>query len=352
MQTIKIKTADIAEFFKRSKSIKANAIMPILSYLKLEGTDEGATIAKSNLNAFCVHQVSEVQVNEPVLLDERLLNALLQNTSAPELEIGVHQKTISLKCGTATLSFPREDASLFPQCAAPAEAKEWTPLPGTVLESLGIAKNFVKVLSDNMETPLSFVYCYGGKVVATDSHVLYKKQFDFELPELMLYPDTCTVLAGFESIAHCTKGNYDYFDTGKTMYGFIMPEGRRPDFDRVMPKPDLSQYFEIQLSDMVAACQLAASVCTTKDVDGKIAPGMSGITFTSEIPDYDTPVVYDIPTEGPATCKQFGFNAKLMLSYLKALPYKTIRFVDGHPNNYSFYTSEDAGYTGLIMKVQ
>lgn len=77
-----ITTKEIKEFFKRTRHIQGNKLLPILDYVKLDCSNAGCFLTKTNLGIYCRHEI-EAEFKQPVslLLDERILQVMADSGS-------------------------------------------------------------------------------------------------------------------------------------------------------------------------------------------------------------------------------------------------------------------------------
>lgn len=346
---IKIKTSDFKEFFKRSKSIKSSGIMPILSYIKLDASGDGVTLQKTNLKAYCIHQIdAEYNEYDSILLDEKLFTLLVNSTSAEYLEIKKEGKKIVIVHDGKTAAHPMEEAHFFPRFPDADGNKEVSVLSSEVLESIGVAKNFVE--SVELTSPLSFVHLYKNMVLSSDRNLVYWKKFD-QLPDMVLDAETCSIISQFESLQHFRAGNYDFFDTGKTLYGFIQPTETTPDLSPVLDMAQKDVSFEIKKAYLLEFLEISVGVsspneiatATLKPKDNKLSLQLS--ENTKEI---DNTMVFEV--NGQVFCDYFNFDPRKALSYFKAIPYETISFSPFSKANHfmTIWSKEDQEFTGII----
>lgn len=343
----RIKTSEIKDFFSRSKTIRTSTIIPVLSYIKLEVKDGAATLSKTNLESYCVHTIeTESSTDESILLDERLLNAI--SATPGIIEIEKTETHIRLSNGSVKMAFPVMSPEHFPLFPAGEHGGETTTLYSDVLESIGIAKSYIK---DNYETNLTFVHVLKNCVFATDALLLYYTSFESELPALCLRQEACNVVGGYETLTYFSHGNYDFFDTGRTIYGFIKNEYKAPNIEPLLKSASKDNFFEIKRADIVSFCELVNSTATEPVPEASffVKDGAANFSYTDSSNQLKVENQYSVI--GDAETQVFLFNPKVVLGKIKVLPYETLCFSqkENNSNFFTLWTNEDKNYTGLMV---
>lgn len=344
---IKIKSTEIREFLKRSKTIKTSNLMPILAFVKLDITNTGALLSKTNLKSYCIHQIEAEGENISVLLDENLLAAIA--TTGDEVEIQLDNKTIHLKNGDSLVSFQKEDATLYPIFPDQGETNERVVIGKDVLQAIGIASKFV--FEAEMETNFSFVHVKNNSVFSTDKNVIFLKNFTDNIPNLLISTECAAVISGFDNLMYFTAGNYDFYDTGKTTYGFIRSEYKSPDFSVILSKATKGTFFTVAKENIVKFCELATtatpSLVPVSKLDSSLKEGQIDLTFFDD--SYNVSVDMSFNVSGDLKPEPFTFNPKVMLPFIKSLPYQELNFtpLEG-AHHYTIWSKEDEQFTGIM----
>jgi DNA polymerase III sliding clamp (beta) subunit (PCNA family) len=338
---ITIEVSEIKEFFKRSKGVKPNTSNPITSYIKLEA-NENCTLLKTNLNSYCVHEVKADYPSSFVcLVDERLLAKVLEQGTDDVVEIKVEPGRVILTCGIAQVRDSFTDPSLFPTFPEISEQKEGKVLTKDVLEAVGIAAQTLVV---DRDCQLSYVHV-NGAVFSSDNFSLYLKKLSDSFPDLVLDRECCLVISEYDSLQYFTAGNYHFFDTGKTMYGFIKTEYKTPAYHVIFKKSE-GEPFEINKEDFISFCELTSvspakvPIASFDSKDGKIL-------FSFNDPEFGKGAEMEFEMSGEIK-EPFNFNPRLILPFIKSLPYKKLLFAPLPGYKYSVTTKEDETFSGII----
>lgn len=346
---ITIKTSELREFIRRTGGIKTGNVLPILSYWKLCCSGNEGIITKTNLNAHCAHSVDvECQGDYSILLDERMIVALVKSTKSDMLLITLEESRIIISDGRSEMTFSRLDAELFPSFPDSTGAESYE-ITSEVLYAIKAA-----VIIPSQEVNNQFSYCYvtkEGDVFSTNcGQVFYRKKFEQVLPTLTLSFEAGSIVTMFENARCSTVGNYDFFDCGKTTYGFAKTEYSPPPFQSILNKCQFEEYFEIEKEDILNFCDL-----TLKSSPSAFFPimelsdsGLAGVSFKHEEPDHNFATHLDFFVEKNFTFTSFLFNPKLLIQILKAIDSKYVRFSPLNKTAFTIWTAEDTGLVTLL----
>lgn len=319
-----------------------------MAYVKLECFRDHAMLSKTNLANYCIHRV--IGQFEPctILIDEKLLSALLSSTPSPVIDIDANGNNIIIDDAYSKITFPVEDVRNYPEFPEnEGETKKYT-LSGDVLQSIGIARNYVMGSTVN-EQPMSFVIVKNShEVFASNNAIIYFKKFKEELPDLILYPECCNALSNFDEAIYYTLGQYDFFDVGTTTYGFIKPEQKQPAYERIITMLVKGGGFSIAKPNIERFCELAINATASAFPESVVKDNGDGVTFKLENNSYDIDATMNFDViEKDITIDDFHFNPKIMLPVIKPLPYQAIHFT---PNKFGYIitTPEDENYSGII----
>src|ERR1700740_102442 len=92
---MELKVSDLKRFQKASKHIQSNGVLPIHNYLKFEP----GKITKIVTGAFVEFPCQGI--DEPVLVDEKMLNNLLNITNSPIITISNNKAKVIMSAGMA-----------------------------------------------------------------------------------------------------------------------------------------------------------------------------------------------------------------------------------------------------------
>lgn len=317
---MKIKISELREFLKRSAKIKSKGIIPVHDYLLVEFDRETVSITKSNGNAFCKHTIEEDNEGKGVfLVEEKRVSALVANAKGEHLTFATKGKQVIVTDATNKLTLQGEDPKTFPAFPEMDDAKRFELDPQT-LAALFEARNFTSIIESN----LHYVYCHerGGihYIEATNQQVLYSKKFDRELPFLALSPETCGIVTSFDMVQYFSAGNYDFFDTSRTLYGFIKTEYQPVNFAPVYESIDRAQTLTLTKAPVVDFCALVSSLATYKSPIIRFVDPQSGDNVLSGLydePEYNVDVQRVFEIQKDFDTKGFNFNVPQLTEVLK-----------------------------------
>lgn len=324
---MKIKVSDLKEFFKRSSKIKSNGIIPIYDYLLFEFVPNRVTIAKSNGNIFCKHTIDEPGAhNQAFFVEEKRLVALVNNAKGEYITFKVSGNKTVLKDerNEVKVEAPHDmKVSLF-QKFPDTEGAEKTILNPGVLSALFEARSFASVVESNF----GFVYAHkketGFYVYASNGHLIYLRKFEEELPDLALLPETCSIIATYPHLEYFTSDNYDLFDTGKTLYGFIKTTYRAPEYFHIIKNIDQSQFLTVKKEEVLSFCELVKSLSVHSYEIIKFEAADEGLFAKYEEIEYNVEAEKTIELKKNFWPEGFALNNALFTQILKCFPTEEI----------------------------
>jgi hypothetical protein len=375
---ITISINDLRDFISKAKHIKAKKILPIYDYVKLVINNQGATIYKSNGEWF-IKQDIEATSKEPisVLIEESTIHAALLRAEGDSLFAEVTEKQIERKPNEydkvqvlhitdsskrVNLKSQGENPNLYPKLDLPTDATK-TLLPSEFLESLFFARAYCQTEQPDILNWLKLVQVkqmpkVKGKgatcVFGSMGMIFYFRKFAGKLPEMMLDPDVCAIISSYQTVEHSTYLNYDYFDTGKTVYGFLKTEVKAQEFLDVVDMLDNTNHFTVEKKDLLDFCEVVSVFDTGKlmDVISIDDDGKNKIMLRFDDDGRDRHYDQSIKAEG----KNFKLTKRFvkvsqLLRLLKNCPYEKLTFSGPVSYTYFITTEEDADYVGAIREV-
>ena len=136
---MELKVSDLKRFQKASKHIQSNGVLPIHNYLKFEP----GKITKIVTGAFVEFPCQGI--DEPVLVDEKMLNNLLNITNSPIITISNNKAKVIMSDGKDKPFFPIQNVKEFSETPVSDSKKQL--ISAEFLEGLGMAAEVAK----NME---------------------------------------------------------------------------------------------------------------------------------------------------------------------------------------------------------
>lgn len=350
---ILIPTSEIKTFLKRSSKIDGTkSLIPVLSYIKLDCSGDTATISKTDMATWCIHQIeADFKPNETLLIDERILNAVISNGADDLVSISRDGNDVLVKSGKATAGFAWQDPQIFPEPPAMNQGNGITDLPAEILYSIRAAASII-----NDDSPTSYSLCHlryiDGKsnIMSTNSGAIaYMKRFDARMPKLSIVPLAASMICSFETVRHYELGNYDFFDCGKTVFGFIKSEYNPPaNFTKIFTSKT-DNYFEVSKAELLQFCSLTTNIGdkfpTAKFYDG----GMLGVIFSYHDNDLRLSTRTEMAADKNFTIPDFSFSPKLVMLLAKAVNGSLIRFSPADRQNmYYIYSTEEPELLTII----
>ena len=366
---ITIKTSELLNFFKRASSIKSSDFLPIYTYLKFDITKDGSKVCKSNGNSFIVHEI-EIESKEKIsfLIEEKILRTLVEKTSSKEITFeikgfvtdaengSIKKDNITFSDGLNKLKCQSPDAATHTLVPDTSKAKQIL-LPASVVESLYIAKTLATPRKD-MKFWHSYVHIYpmGKKksaIVGTDQSMIYLKSFDAELPTLALETETCAVLGAYAEMNYSKHENYNLFDVGNSVFGFIDVESKCADLTPIFSIVDKKINFIINRKELIEYCEICMSINPglLKPIISIVDAGKNKVFLKYENVESVRSNERTIDVKKTGKPDDFLFQAESMVSILKNLSYETVQFNGPIKNNYYITTEEDEAYIGAIREV-
>ena len=327
-------TSELKAFAQATMHIKPNGIMPILDYILWDGS----TLTKTNLSSYAKYTISS-NIDKPVLLEERVLYALVNNTQEEEIEVIITDKEITYKTPKRKVSHMISDTVDYPKFPD-NDITEGVTLNTDVLKSLGIAANF----ADDKTTNFQYVYSTSNDIFATDNFTMYFKQFDCKIPELTLSKEACKIVSSLDAAIHTCNANIDFFTTDNIVYGFVQNHVKRATYYNAVSGIDKSGGYLIPLSAIKSFCngvkalsKNAENVCTIEGngIEILLSYNNSG---EGKIDTMNLPIA--------VMFNPFKFEASKMLDAIN-LPYQNIYF-NPFQDKAIIHTDEDSNYMGFI----
>ncbi len=331
---MKIKTADLKSFKANSASIKANTILPILSYLKFEKNK----VTKNALNSFIIQDMPGAT---DMLVDEKTLWALVDKTHSDTIEITKTDNRVTITDGKFKPVHSAEDINNYP--VVQEQKGEWVAI-GELLPDIKIASSFVD--SSVMEINRSFIYVGKKRISATDANIMYYKVVDFE-KEIILRKETALTICRFSEADFSDSDSYHFFKTGSCTYGFSKPEMGFFDMSVVIVKdynklPSLT----IDKSEIVEFNEICQGLCPAKFWLANMEVVKDSVHLVFNDADYESENDVTINCEVNKEHDVFRYNCVLLNQLLKNIPDQLLTF---YRSRNMYFIEGLGGYTAIIM---
>lgn len=359
---ITISTADLRTFFKRTRAIKQNDILPILEYIKIEYTPTEITLTDTNEQTYAIHKMTgSAEGSGAFLVNRRILSSVIDTTKSESITIRVEDgkkkdtKQVIIKDDSGPVSSPTDKIDLYSKIPEITK-QDKIFLSGEVLNAIEIASNYAKKDTKSLGIdPLEVVYLKNKgdycQVAATNLFIVYMKKIANADMDIMLYPENISFLNLFSEANYFQSDNYNFFECGETTYGFIKPVYTMPDFSVILRDLNDDQIVKIKKELIIDFCERAIKInksgyphCMMGDM------GDNKVLFTLEDTDYETACNMVFDCEKNFDIKDFFFNAELMLGLIKPLPYDLLYF-HAAPDKFYITSPDDPDYTGCIMGI-
>lgn len=206
-----IRSSDLKRFLKAAGHIKGSGILPIHNYLKFEP----GKITKIVTGAFLEFPCNGI--DEPVLVDEKMLSNLLNITNSPIISISKNKSKVTISDGRDKPFFPIQNEKEFSDTPTPEGKKQL--ISSEFLEGLGMAAEVAK----NMEAiPHYLMYVLVGNksICGGDGFMAIHYPIE-ESVQIMLEKKVAQFLSREQVYAFALSDNHYFFyvDDG-VVFGF------------------------------------------------------------------------------------------------------------------------------------
>lgn len=351
----KINISELREFLKRSGKIKTNGILPIHDFILVEFELETTNLIKTNGKVYCKHRIEEgTDTPARVLIEEKKLAALVSNSKGGEfITVKVKGEQVILQDQASKITVAFEDAKHFPEFPENGEG-ERVGLSGEVLAALFEASKFTLLGDTNFSNV--YIQKHGTQycVISSNRGILYRRAFDYALPQLALNPEACNMISGFNMVEYYTQGNYNFFDTGKTIFGFVVSEFSAPDLVPVFTQLKMENEFTISKESVTSFCDLVNSSATLKFPDVVVEPGKDNVlSFSYNEAHTNMDVQKNIEAKSNFEVERFKCSANNLSNIIGCFSTDEVVFHPSHKGNvYGFDHADEPGLLvalGLLM---
>lgn len=334
-----LKTSDLRAFKANGATIKQNGILPILAYVKVEKE----SITKNNLESFLTQKIT--YDGKPFLIEEKILNNFIDNTSAEEINLIIKGNSITLSADDiASVKSDLGDLTSFPVAAEPEG--DLLKFDYDILELIITASRFLSDEKDDPEYKKN-AFLGNGMITASDGFIAYKATIDESFKDIYLPKSTIQGISKLASCDYSESASYHFFETPFLRYGFIKPEHKWTDLSSFFNIPIDIPSFEIDKQQIVSFNDLAIANRVSKDAITKvlIEPGAMALSMNDS--SYNIEQDWRINIEGGVK-GSFGYNPVLFNRLLKSIPDDKIT-VHQIPGRY--YITGTGNYVTLIMEL-
>lgn len=310
---IKLSTKSLRDFQKRISGIEPYNNLPILKNLKVSISNGLCLITKNEINSICIGQIEYEGEDIEILINEKVLFALLNVTKDEWVE--VHEKY--LKSGVDKIPIAFEDISRYPN---PPEVSDQQSFKITKdhITAINIAKSYVSDMDNQMQ--YQFVHLNNDAIYAFHSHYFYINSSFSGLPLGQFTKEECNIITSQDEIDFLDLPNHHIFFIPGYTYIFTKPEEVRISINAVVSKLQLpAKEFTCNKSEILDFITLANSVSESQIATCTLYGKLLSMNDAS----YNRGNERELNIEGESD--EFVFNSRLIAVPFKAIPYSTIK---------------------------
>lgn len=333
---MKVKTADLKRFKSNASFIKTNNILPILGYLRFQGT----RLTKTNLHNF---YEQEMEFKEEMLVDENILYNFLNNTKEEVIDISIKGDRIIISDGKSKVFAPVEALENFPNMPEPDTAP--ITIPNEVFYAIHYASNFCEYME--LEDHRAHVFVGTNAVAATNNFIGYYEKFKDKLPEMVLLKDIAVILGKFESASFMENEKHIFFDLGASRYSFIKPYFKYSDISRIFGYDKKLESFKVDKTEIVSFTDLCVGSVRAKGLLATMSIKNKKLNLSMVDAGVNVEVNRVVDIKGEMT-SEFNFNPELMGTLLKNVPDTDLTF---YRNEKSYAITGESGFVSIIQQL-
>lgn len=331
-----LQTKQILAFRDKTSFMRQNTLLPVLEYILLKD----GHLVKTNMQAWAKMPIDGIGDTQ-LLFDEKMLYNFASRISTDTFEVTVKGNQVYL-AADITSRFQTDDVTNYPKM--PEEDSEVTPVEiiNTVPYRQALAYT---AKSESIPTFRGYVHHVNNLIWAGDGNGFYS--YKQQGPELTLSADAVQAITQFDTAVWYKAGNYDFFKCGAILYGFIKPELKGPDITQHLPdrNPSASASTLINRQKLISFCEMCITSTPKNWCEVKMSTGLSQIVFDMADDDYNKGNNLTLPCD--VTMPDFSFNAVILVSMLKALPYETLTIYRDHVQ--LTIRSEDENFQAMLQ---
>lgn len=354
---LRVKTSDINDFLKRVSKIKQTSLLPILDYIKLEVDGEGkAFLYDTNLQVWCVHEIEVPDAKKgEYLLDRKLLGAMVASTQSDTIFIRQEGTAITLSDSEKKgiiLNFKRPEDEHYPEFPSRTdETKKTSSFTPELVSYINVAKEFINSQSENQYSFVHITFREGQThLVCSDGHIAFYRYFDIEMPGMLMTKDCADIVGSYEQgCSHYSVENYDFFDFGRTTYGFIKTEWKTPDFQQVFNQFSDKQVHTVSKAELLNFVNLALRVSPLTYTLFDIMPDTleeNMLRLEYNLPQYSIMTEKSIPVTKNYDVEKMLYNANQLAIMLRSIKSENVNF---YPRGKASYIKDEKDDRSLFM---
>lgn len=223
ISSMKLQTNQLRDFLRRSTGIQPSSTYPITDHILIQP----GKISKTNVEVSCS---MNIEGGETILVEEKTLAAVVNNTNNMEVTITDKGKKVTIDDAYMPLSHAVTDPTLYPQIPSLPESIPFLITP-EISSSLSDALKFV---SDNPNTgPWRYVNVCPDHIAATDGTRMYYDKVDSGL-SLLLSDNMVKVISSLKECKLYDDERHFFIAADGIIFSFTKIEGNSPDFNSLI----------------------------------------------------------------------------------------------------------------------
>lgn len=235
----------VKSFKDKASDIHNTGILPICDYIRVQFNDEVCTMTKTNNFDFVIEDFdASGKKDEEYLVLEKDLFAFVSHIDGEILSIKKDGEKITL-VGDSMSAPTVTTKDSFPKLEIPD--KEVADLSPALIKNI---KTCGKMLANEVDkTWRSYLFVGKKMVIGCDGFVAFAIPCEID-EEIILRKEVISSLPDIGSV-YKTTVSYDFFECGRSIYGFVKPQQKFFDMTRGIKIPD-AEPFELVKHDLLS----------------------------------------------------------------------------------------------------
>lgn len=331
----------VKSFKNKASDIVNKGVLPICDYIRVQFQDGTCTMTKTNNFDFVIEDFDgEGKEDQEFLVLEKDLFAFVDHSDSDLL-------SIKMGSGKVILSGDRSSATLattkdaFPKTEIPEhEIADLTP---ALIKNI---KTCAKMLANEVDkTWRSHLFIGKKMVIGCDGFVAFAIPCDIE-SEIILRKEVVSSLPDIGSVYKSNK-SYDFFECGRSLYGFVKSEQKFFDMTGGIKIPDVDP-FELDRADLLSFNDWVLSISKKPEsaqVEWNFDGGELVLSGTDTYSERE-PLQRKIKSTGGGYFKYLPYQ---MNKILKAIDVDILTCYRGSAN--VCFTDENKSFISLIQQI-
>jgi len=301
-------TKELRQFFSASSFIKESGTLPVLQYMKIDFTKDGAKLYRTNLDQYYIHFIDVENTAGEILVEYNRLSNFVSKIQSDAVVFKKDGNTIHVSSGKEHVKLNVMDKAVFP--VVPKINEEKTLIPNDVVLTLKRASKFLNDDKNDLFTTHVFV----GKnyICASDRNFAHYATLETPI-ELPIYRSIIDALPG--ECMHSLSDNYYTFTTLNGVYLFIKSEASFFDMTKVPQSIPQKPTTKISKSDFSTFLNIARGQCKFNLCLAEITGSEKSMNCYMKDP--LTEDVAEWPIDADGSPFDFKFNVDYMITICK-----------------------------------